>query len=71
MSTKGLAVGSDYHPREEFLNALMADLYTEDVPFPAFNNDFRFFRLIGYLVLRAYLSVKKWVIATWGMIFPA
>lgn len=56
---------------EEFLNELMADLYTEDVPFPAFNNDFRFFRLIGYLVLRMYLSARKWVIAMWGEIFPA
>ena len=26
MSTKGLAVGSDYHPREEFLNALLHGL---------------------------------------------
>jgi len=49
---------------EEFLNALMADLYTQDVPFPAFNQHFRFFRLIGYLVLRAFLSVKKWVMTT-------
>lgn len=56
---------------EEFLNGLMADLYTQDVPFPAFNQHFRFFRLIGYLVLRAYLSARKWVIATWGEIFPA
>lgn len=56
---------------EEFLNALMADLYTQDVPFPEFNNDFRFFRLIGYLVLRIYLSARKWLVATWGEIFPA
>ncbi len=47
---------------EEFLNSLMADLYTEDVPFPQFNSSFRFFRLIGYLVLRLYLDAKKWVI---------
>lgn len=26
MSTKGLAGGSDYHPREEFLNALLHGL---------------------------------------------
>ncbi len=51
---------------EEFLNSLMANLYTEDMPFPAFNSDFRFFRLIGYLVLRLYLDARKWVIAAWG-----
>lgn len=54
---------------EEFLNSLMADLYTEDVPFPAFNSSFRFFRLIGYLMLRSYLNAKKWVLAAWDKIF--
>ncbi len=47
---------------EEFLNSLMTGLYTEDVPFPQFNSNFRFFRLIGYLTLRAYLDAKKWVL---------
>lgn len=59
--------GDGYTNVEEFLNSLMADLYTEDVPFPEFHNEFRFFRLIGYLILRAYLQAKRWVMTTLGL----
>ncbi len=58
--------GDGYTNVEEFLNSLMADLYTEDAPFPQFDQSFRFFRYIGYSVLRLYWDARKWVRTMFG-----
>ena len=44
---------------EEFLNSLMAGLYTEDVPFPSFDSSHQKFRNVLYDILRNLIDVQK------------
>ena len=46
---------------EEFLNSLMADLYTQDVPFPEFNSKYQKFLNIFYDIFRALTGLQKFL----------
>lgn len=61
--------GDGYTNLEDFLNELMDPLYSEDVPFEPFNNSFRFFRFLGYTVLRWYRDARKWTVSLWDRLF--
>lgn len=50
-----------YTNLEEYLNGLMAGLYTEDVPFPAFDNRFQKFYNMMYDILRALIDAQKFL----------
>lgn len=55
--------GDGYTNVEEFLNSLMAELYTEDVPFPAFDSRFQKFYNMLYVIFRALKDVQKFFLS--------
>ncbi len=53
--------GDGYTNVEEFLNSMMSGLYTQDVPFPAFNSFFQKLYNALYEVLRAFIDAKDFI----------
>jgi len=53
------ADGDGYTNLEEYLNGLMAELYTEDVPFPEFRTQLRWFYHIFYVLFRTAIEVQR------------